>query len=196
MQISAASYSVSSLASHEVNESFLKAKEFFHLLIKQKKTSEENYILKNVAHVTLKSLFYLSDAQIEQDIARSLQNINFSPVEIIANTIKIFNTEKHGNIVVAIVEKTPELVKLHADICEKINNFSIVDNGKYQGDNFNPHLSILYFVPDYKLDLAVSYVKQNILPIRYSLRSFIFLKDVLGVKNERMLIREYFANER
>jgi 2'-5' RNA ligase len=189
------SYSVTSLAPEIVNSKFHSAKKYFNLLYSQPMTKPEHFILKNLAHITLKRLFYLKDNISDDEMQEALDSIIFKPLPIEAHSSELFRTDKWGNVLVALVKKTPELQKLHDDLSEVIDTFAAEQDMNFERKTFNPHLTVFYNLPEEQIKEAFTYTQANILPIKYSLESFRFMKDVPGVRGERELLKEYFAKE-
>lgn len=188
-------YALTSLAPSDINEKFLQAKRHFNLIYNQPKTHEDNYILKNIAHITMVVMFYLNENVTEEIILDKLQNIQFAPIQITANEIVKFVSPKFGNILAIKVDKNNEILKLHSDLYDVIGEFVTFTNNSFMKENYTPHLSVLYEVPDEKVEEAKEYIRQNIVPIKYTLNSFLFMRDVPNVKRERSLIREFFAKK-
>lgn len=186
------SYSVTSLTPPEINESFLKLKHRFGLFYTQPITDPDHYILKNMAHVTLKRLFYLKEGIRDEEVARALSSIQFNPIPIHAANIELFRTQKHGNVLVVLVQKSPELQKLHGDLSDLIDTCASEQDMTFEKNTFNPHLSVLYNLPEEKIEEATAF-SQQLLPLNYTLESFQFMRDVTGVKGEREMLKTYFA---
>jgi 2'-5' RNA ligase len=187
------SYSITSLAPDDVNEKFHTAKEYFNLLYPQPKTKPENFILKNLAHVTLKRLFYLKEGIRDEEVKSALTSIRFAPKRITAGKVELFRTQRHGNVLVVLVNMIPELQILHDELSALVDNASSSQDTEFEKKTFNPHLSILYNLPEERISKAKSYAEAKIIPITYELKSFLFMRDVPGVVGEREKLKEYFA---
>lgn len=188
------SYSITSLAPDDVNQKFLQAKKHFNNFFNNNTpTKPEHFILKNVAHVTLKRLFYLKAGVSDDEVRNTLTSIQFPTISITADKLELFRTEKHGNVLVALVHKTPELQKLHDELSALIDTFASEQDRNFEKETYNPHLSILYRVPEEQIEEAKQYAAEHLFPISYTLNSFLFMRDVSGVVGEREMIQEYFA---
>ena len=187
------SYAITSLAPQEVNEQFFDVKAHFDsFYLKNKPSKPDYYILKNLAHLTLKRRFYLREGIRHEEVRSALASVQFEPIPIQAQTLELFQTQKFGNILVVLVDNTPELQKLHDDLSALIATCS--EPSTEEAYPFKPHLSVLYEVPEERLEDAKRYIMEHIFPISYTLDSFQFMTDV-GVKGERGIIKDYFANK-
>lgn len=184
------SYAITSFTPQEINEKFLEAKHTFSLYIDQAVTQQYGVITKNEAHITMRRAFYLKEGCTEEQIVAALDSLQISPVPITATKLKVFQSEKFGNVLVALVDKTPGLLTIYNDISTAITDF-IEIKSKFEGDNFTPHLSIGYNIPDEKLTEVIAHVTKNILPLSYSLNNFHLLRDIPQIKGERVFVKSY-----
>lgn len=143
------SYSITSLASQDVNRKFTEAKERFASFYNNRQTTKpEHFILKNIAHVTLKSAFHLKEGIRDEEVRSALSAITFPPLQIKGEEVTVFRNTKFGNILVVLVQKTPELQKLHTDLTSLIEPCSTEENKTFEREHYTPHLSVLYNLPN------------------------------------------------
>ncbi len=189
------SYAITSLSSDMVNQKVVTAKKKFDNLFDIRKSLPENFVLKNLAHLTLKEKFYLEDISAEEAVKTRLADIKFGPIDIIGTDLDVFTSPKLGNILVVKVERTPEIQSLHLQILEAIAPFTTDVITRHERENYTPHLSVLYNLNDSLILEAKDYLKNNFLPLEYSLRKFMFMRDVPGFVGERKLIQEYLLQD-
>lgn len=184
------SYAITSFTPQEINEKFLEAKHTFSLYIDQAVTQQYGVITKNEAHITMRRAFYLKEGCTEEQIVTALDSLLFSPAPITATKLEVFQSEKFGNVLVALVDKTPALLNIYNTISTAISEFVEI-NSKFEGDNFTPHLSIGYNIPEDKLTEVIAYATKNIFPITYSLNNFHLLREIPQIKGERVFFKSY-----
>lgn len=184
------SYIVTAFAPEEIDQQFIKAKRQFELFINQPLTHKKGIITKNHAHITLYRSFFLRDGVNEQHLFNLLADLKVPEINIRSETVEIFQTLNHGNVVVALVEKTPELLSFEEDLTHRLDQVT----GELSSEpvyEFKPHLSVFYKVPDEKLSETYTYVKENIIPLRFRLESVELLKSLPGIVGERVKIKDY-----
>lgn len=179
------SYIITTFAPKDVNKRFLDAKNNFNLVVKRK-TKRGVVIAQNTAHITLKRTFYLKPGIMEETIIDALGKIIFKPMSVFADELSIFHSPKLGNVLVAIVQLTPELSGLHNQISRAIDWY--ID---YEKQEFIPHLSILYNLPETSIQQAKAYAFKYVMPVSFTLDSFNLLKDT-GITKERVLVKGYY----
>lgn len=186
------SYIISSFAPSSINDTVWKIRKRFHAPPRQEKKSTNSIITLDTAHITLKRRFYLKENVTDSAVVDLLKNITLDPIPVIANKFRVFPSKEHGNVLVAVVEKNDELRKLHNDILEALDPFD-ESNTEYEGDRYQPHLSIMYGVPDNQLDEVMQYSEQVLAPISYRLDNFYLLKNIQGIKKEREILYRYLT---
>lgn len=181
------SYSITSFAPVEINNKFLAAKNTFRLLIDQKKTKEENVITKNTAHISIKRAYYLKEGASQEAMVSSVKEVHSHSVVIVANRLKVFKTQKYGNVLAVLIDKSPDIAALHKNILYSLQQYVTADS-LYENNAFTPHLSVLYYIPDTILDETIAYAEEYLLPISFRLDNLNILQAVPNVKNERSFI--------
>lgn len=162
-------------------------KRHFKLFEDQQKTRGNSVITLNEAHLTLKRRFYLKDPSMEKEIIERLENLSFSPIFISSLSLEIFDSETKGNVLIAKVIPTPDLFTLREKILLAIKEFATPESFQ-ELHSFNPHISLLYEIPEEIIGKAERYAKENILPISYELNKFNLLKNIEGIKKERVIL--------
>jgi 2'-5' RNA ligase len=171
---------------------FRDLKQEFELHEDESEIGENNIFLRNLPHITLKYPFNFKGS--EAELVRQLETISFHPFTVKVEEIDVFNTKKYGNIIVALPEKHSELMKLHDDIYESISGLFEDTEGLYfERDKFNPHKSVLYKVPNEKLEEAKRVVKNKLIPYTFTLDQFGLYKSLPGNLAEREIVKEFYA---
>lgn len=184
------SYVVTSYAPFSVDLRFKQIKEQFNLYIQQEVSSPDHVIAKNHAHITLKSSFHLKEDFEERHIITALSSISFTPIAIEATKLTVFQTPHHGNVLVALVDKTPELQQFHNAIYLALEEMLIAKQ-TFERQSFTPHVSLLYRLPEDDVGAATAYAEEHILPISYTLREFSLLREVKDVKHLRSRVKHF-----
>ena len=179
------SYIITGFAPSNVNDKFVEAKKYFGSLI-QFNGKEGVVISQNTAHVTLKRKFYLKVGVEEKVVVRALDGIKFKPVLVKAKRLTVFRSPHLGNILVAWVDKNPGLMGLHAELSGVVDRYI-----EFEVKTFLPHMSILYHLPENRIDEAKEYIKKKIMPIVFTLDNFSLLKDTEVIK-ERVPVKGYY----
>lgn len=177
-----------------INESIVKIKKKFNLFHDQKITHQQGIISLNTAHITLKRRFYLQQESTEDDIIKTLRKITFDPIYITASTLSIYQTEEQGNVLVVLVDNNDELKRLHKSVLTSLLPF-ITRDDVFSGENYTPHISVLYKLSDNKIHEGISISEKEILPLSFTIDSFQLLKNIKGVMKEREIIYTHFVKE-
>lgn len=183
-------YTVISFAPDEIDRQFEAVKKRFNLYIDRKVTQPQGIITKNHAHITLKRSFYLREGVAEQEIIEALSKLDERQMIITASSLEVFHTQKHGEVVVALVDDNSELISLHNRLESALAPCTKEDPDT-EKHPFRPHLSFFYHVPESRLEEVSSYSREHLLPIRFSLRTLSLLRQVNGVKGERVRVKDF-----
>lgn len=190
MDTTSISYLITAFAPQHINDNFIKAKKEFKSFNEQKMTLDHSVITMNTAHVTIKGRFYMKNGVDEKVLIEVLNNIVFPQVSIHADSLIIFKTQQHGNIVVSMIKQPEGLIKLHKDILQRISPY-IDTQSEFEWNSYTPHISILYDLPINQLEVAMKYIEKNILPITFMIDNINILKNIPNIKNERAFLKTY-----
>lgn len=183
------SYAVSSIAD-EIDTNFYNIKQKYGYLFDIPVFHPRQIITKNHAHITLKRSSFLRSEVREGDVVNVLRSVSFHPFVINTKGVEILKTHNHGNVAVILVELTEELKKLHEDIVDSLEPL-LENNDPYDQKKFLPHLSVFYNVPGDHIDDVTDIIRKELLPISFTLSSFVLLKEVQGVKGVRDIVEEF-----
>ncbi|HVZ58749.1 MAG TPA: 2'-5' RNA ligase family protein, partial [Patescibacteria group bacterium] len=112
------------------------------------------------------------------------------PIAVKASTLEVFHTRNHGEVVVALVDDNPELQSLYTDLQIQLQSLTMTDPA-LESHPFKPHLSFFYQTPVSKLEEVSRYCREEFLPLTFSFSSIYLLRQVDGVKGERVKVQEF-----
>ena len=187
---SALSYIIPSLAPDIVTEVMWNLRRAFDGQPPLKKLYPESIISGDTAHITLKRRFYLRDGIEDKDIVTALDGITLQQVEVRAEKIEIFKTQRMGNVVVVLIENTPAFLSLHKNIYNALTDY-ITTTNEFEDNQFVPHLSLMYAVPDTIVEQVRQQAEEMFSSLTYTLTSFHLLKNIPGIKRERAVVKKY-----
>lgn len=183
-------YTLISFAPLEIDRQFEEVKKRFDLYIDQPLTQSNGIICKNHAHITLKSAFYLREKSTEQQLVEILSQFSQQQITVTASSPEVFHTQKHGEVVVAVVDDNPELILLHNRLESVLASVTRQDPDE-EKHAFLPHLSFFYQVPRSQLDEVKKYCEENLLPLWFQVQTLSLLRQVNGVKGERTRVKDF-----
>lgn len=150
-------------------------------------------------HVTLKRTFYLNEGANESEIADRLRGVKFNPIKMTSDSWKVIDTEHLGKIVLLEMSKSSQLLELHANLVDAVDDVSSAKNPEYERDNFMPHASVVYWAKQDDVSLLGKLI-DNVLPIEYTLNKIYLFRKNLKVKEDptgpdyRELVETYKAS--
>jgi 2'-5' RNA ligase len=150
-------------------------------------------------HVTLKRTFYLNEGTRETEIADRLRGVKFNPVKMSSDSWKVIDTEHLGKIVLLEMGKSPELLELHTNLVDAVDDVSSAKNPEYERDNFMPHASVVYWAKQGDVSLLGELI-DKVLPIECMLNEIYLFRKNLKVKEDptgpdfRELVETYKAS--
>ena len=93
----------------------------------------------------------------------------------------------------AKIEENKELQKLHTEIKNNLDKITNTKNPEMEGDNYLPHISLVYNVPQNIIEEVKSYV-QEFLPLEFTLNEMVLLRDFDTSKDERSVVYTHPLN--
>ena len=189
--MSSNSYIITAFTSPEINQEFEQMKKKFGSFLEESE-QPELVTLKNIAHLTLKYPF--SYQQPEEELTRRLESFTFSPIPLRVTEYQLFETKKHGMVLVVLPDQSTQLQNLHEQIVDILDEKSVAEHEQpFERQLFNPHLSLLYNVSEEQKRDALTYVEKQILPFEFAINTFSLFKQSSEQPQFRIHVRDFHA---
>ncbi len=181
-------FTIVGIAPQPIQEALLNLKKQFNLSFD---TTEipEHYVLKDNAHYAIKRTFYLKPGISEEDVVKKIKELSLSKkIQIDCTSTGIFPGTAYGDILYIKINMNQDLKNLHNELITLLSDLVETKNTEMEGENYTPHLSMVYNIPKEITDDVNIFVENNILPIQFELEELLFLKDFDTQKDERQLV--------
>jgi len=181
-------YTIVIIAPKNIQESL---KEFKTKFVLPFNTSsiKHRYILKDTAHFAIKKTFFLKQGVTEKDLVKKIHELTpYKKIQINCSSSDIFSNTLYGEIIYAKINHNPDLIQLHLNIKQTIDNMIETKNLDMEGKKYIPHISMAYNVPKEKIIDAKHYLDTKILPFKFYMQRILLLREFDISKDERECI--------
>ncbi len=181
-------FTVVGIAPQSIQEALIKLKQHFNLPLGTTEIAK-HYILKDIVHFAIKRTFYLKSSIKQQDLVSRINQLSLKSKALIScNETGMFSGSTYGDILYVKINFNQNLIDLHNELTEKLDDLVETKNPEMEKSNYIPHLSMVYNIPKELTQEVDAYVKKNILPLEFELSEILLLKDFDISKDERELI--------
>lgn len=185
-------YTIVGLLPEEIQSRIDASRRQFSFFNPEKIENSEHVILKDRSHFAVKRTCYLKPDFSEDELLEILSNFYFQPFKININTIGTFPNSNYGALVYFQIEDNSQLLEIHAQIKERIDQFVETKDPLHESSGFKPHSTFLYNIPEEFL-VDVQDAAKSLIPVECMIESLYIMKDFDVSKDEREIVATLIA---